>query len=198
MFFPFRPAFRSSTFVQAFLSGDVVDSVSRESGPLELANATIFVPTQRAGRALATEFGKALKTTAAILPRILPLGGLEEQEAEALFDSTLDIADLDELTAPAIDGVNRRLILTKMVLQWASALRHAVVSMDPTGAPEYDRSESLLVASSPASAYALAGELGALIDEFLIENVDWSRIDRLADGSLLRSILGRSPRNSCA
>ena len=106
-----------------------------------------------------------------------------------MFDSTLDIADLDELTTPAIDGVNRRLILTKMVLQWASALRYAVVSMDPTGAPEYDRSESLLVAPSPASAYALAGELGALIDEFLIENVDWSRIDRLADESL-RSILG--------
>ena len=174
------------TFVEAFLSGDVVDSVSRESGPLELANATIFVPTQRAGRALATEFGKALKTAAAILPRILPLGGLEEQEAEALFDSTLDIADLDELTTPAIDGVNRRLILTKMVLQWASALRYAVVSMDPTGAPEYDRSESLLVAPSPASAYALAGELGALIDEFLIENVDWSGIDRLADDSFDR------------
>lgn len=174
-----------ATFVDAFLNGDVVDSVSRASGPLDLAKATIFVPTQRAARALAVEFGKALKTPSALLPRILPLGGLEEQETEALFDSAFDVADFD-VAKPAIDEIDRRLILTAMVLQWASALRHAIVSIDPTGAPEYDKSENLLVATSPASAYALAGELGALIDEFAIENVDWTGIDRLADESFDR------------
>jgi ATP-dependent helicase/nuclease subunit B len=174
-----------ATFVDAFLNGDVVDSVSRASGPLDLASATIFVPTQRAGRALAVEFGKALKTPSALLPRILPLGGLDEQETQALFDSAFDISDFDVM-APAIDEINRRLVLSSMIIQWASALRYAIVSIDPTGAPEFDLTESLLVASSPASAYALAGELGALIDEFAIENVNWTGIDRLTDESFDR------------
>lgn len=169
-----------ATFVDAFLKSEIVPSISRSSGPLELARATIYVPTRRAGRALASEFGRALETPAALLPRILPLGGLEEQEAESLLDAAFDIADL-AIATPPIDEINRRLILTSLVLRWTRALRHAIVSIDPSGEPEYDSSESLLVATSPASAYALAGELCALIDEFAIENIDWRRIDHLAD-----------------
>jgi ATP-dependent helicase/nuclease subunit B len=171
------------TFVKALLNGDITPSISDASGPLELARATIYVPTQRAGRALASEFGRAIKTPSALLPRILPLGGLDEQETGTLFDSSSQVDDVDDALAPAIDDIDRRLILTQLVMEWARALRHAVVSVDRSGTPEFDRSEKFVVASSPASAYALAGELGALIDEFIIENVDWSRIDHLSDDS---------------
>src|SRR5208283_3078742 len=37
---------------------------------------------------------------------------------------------------------------------------------------EFDARESALVASTPAQAYALAGDLAALIDDMLIEKVD--------------------------
>jgi ATP-dependent helicase/nuclease subunit B len=174
-----------ATFVEAFLKGEIVPSISRACEPLELAKATIFVPTRRAGRALASEFGKALEAPAALLPRILPLGGLEEQEMESLFHAAFDGAD-SGVETPAIEEINRRLILSSLILRWMEALRHAIVSIDPSGVPEYDSNESMLVATSPTSAYALAGELCALIDEFTIENVDWRRIDTIADESFDR------------
>jgi ATP-dependent helicase/nuclease subunit B len=171
------------TFVAALLNGEITPSLSRGSAPLELAQTTIYVPTQRAGRALAAEFGRAIGAPSALLPRILPLGGLDEQETSALFDPRFDWDGAGEALAPAIDDLDRRLILTQLVVQWARALSHAVVSVDPLGTPEFDQSENFVVASSPASAFALAGELCVLIDEFIIENVDWSDIDRLTDDS---------------
>ena len=74
-----------STFVEALLAGEIVSNVSRASAPIDLARMTIYVPTQRAARALAAEFARAIKAPAALLPRILPLGSLEEQEDIALF-----------------------------------------------------------------------------------------------------------------
>jgi ATP-dependent helicase/nuclease subunit B len=167
-----------ATFVDAFLNGGVIASLSRDSAPLDIARTTLYVPTQRAGRALAAEFARAIDKPSALLPRILPLGGLDEQENVALFDAGFD---MDESTAPAIGEIERRLILAQLVTQWANALRHAIVSIDPTGAPVLDEREIMLVAASPANAYALAGELGALIDEFIIEAVDPRAIHRLTD-----------------
>ncbi|MBI3274853.1 MAG: double-strand break repair protein AddB, partial [Methylocystis sp.] len=172
-----------ATFVGALLDGEIVSGVARAGGPLELAKTTIYVPTRRSGRALAAEFAHAIDAPSALLPRILPLGGLEEQETAALFEAGADVSDVDDALPPAIEDIDRRLILAELVLRWARAVRHAIVSIDSTGQPELDARETLLIAASPASAYALAGDLGALIDEFIIENVDWSKLDRLTDGS---------------
>ena len=170
-----------STFVEALLAGEIVSSVSRASAPIDLARMTIYVPTQRAARALAAEFARAIKAPAALLPRILPLGSLEEQEDIALFSGYAE--EFDERFLPAIDEIERRLILARLILKWARALGHAIVSYDPDGAPVVDKRETMLVSPSPANACALAKELGALIDEFIIENVDPSAIDGLAGES---------------
>jgi ATP-dependent helicase/nuclease subunit B len=170
-----------STFVEALLDGEIVSGVSRASAPIDLARVTIYVPTQRAGRALAAEFARAIKAPSALLPRILPLGSLEEQEDIALFSDYAE--EFDEGFAPAIDEMERRLTLARLVLEWANALGHAIVSIGPDGAPVLDKRETMLVSPSPANACALAKELGALIDEFIIENVDPSSIDSLADES---------------
>ena len=167
------------TFVNSLLDGRIIAGVSRDSAPLELARITIYVPTQRAGRALAVEFARAIKKPAALLPRILPLGALDEQETAALFSDGADA--LDERLSPAIEEIDRRLILAQLVMRWADALVHAVVSIGPDGAPVLDRREVMLVSPSPSNACALAKELGALIDEFIIEDVDPSSIANLAD-----------------
>ncbi|CAN2534355.1 hypothetical+protein [Methylocapsa aurea] len=166
-------------FTSALLDGAIIPGLSRDSGPLALAATTIYVPTQRAARALATQFSTAIAAPAALLPRILPLGDLDEQEASALFHADLDAGD--EALAPAIEELDRRLILAELVLQWARALRHAIVSIDPTGAVEHDPREMLLIAPSPASAYALSGELARLVDEFAIETLDARALAGLAE-----------------
>ena len=40
--------------------------------------------------------------------------------------------------------------------------------------------EPALVATTPAQAYALAGDLAALIDDMIIEGVDWRKLETLA------------------
>ena len=45
-----------------------------------MADATIYVPTRRAARALAAELARATGRHSLLLPRILPLGALEETE----------------------------------------------------------------------------------------------------------------------
>ena len=74
------------TFVAALLEGRVVEGFSSRAGPLALAEATIYVPTRRAARALAGEFSRAINRSSVLLPRILPLGALEETETSLLFD----------------------------------------------------------------------------------------------------------------
>ncbi len=172
-----------ATFVESFLAGDIVAGVSRNSSPLVLARATIYVPTQRAGRALAAEFAQAFDVGATFLPRILPLGGLEESENAAFFSVE---ANFDPHGPPAIDELERRLLLAELVMTWAKSIGHAIVSMGPEGEPEFDKNEPFLVAASPAGAYALAAELAALIDEFRIENISPGDISKIVDDSFDR------------
>ena len=90
--------------------------------------------------------------------------------------------DLGEALGPpvAMGEIARRMQLAEMVLTWAKALRHAIVSVDAAGAHVFDPRESLLVAATPGDAWHLAGELAGLIDELIIEDVAWRRLDPLA------------------
>lgn len=163
------------TFVAALLDGRIVNGFSRALGPLEIADATIYVPTRRAARALADELASALDRPATLLPRILPLGGLDETETSLLFeDPGLEMP----LTQAATD-VWRRMQLAVLVQSWASALRHAIIFVGADGKPVTDHREACLVGTSAADAWYLAGELADLIDEMIIEDVSWERLDPL-------------------
>jgi ATP-dependent helicase/nuclease subunit B len=169
------------TFAAAFLEGRVVEGFSHARGPLALAEATIYVPTRRAARALTDEFSCALGGAATLLPRILPLGALEETETGLIFEEAVG----DDLGWPldppvAMGEIARRMQLAEMILIWAKALRHAIVSVDASGAHVFDPRESILVAATGADAWHLAGELAGLIDELIIEDVAWRRLDPLA------------------
>jgi ATP-dependent helicase/nuclease subunit B len=167
-----------ATFVDALLAGQILPALSRNTPPFDMARATIYVPTRRAGRALAAEFAKAVGKGATFLPRILPLGGLDEQETTAVFG---DIEDFDAAATPQIDELERRLLLAQLVHKWAISVERAILFADGDGNLVRHEEESFLVASSPSGAYALAAELGALIDECVIENVDAKAIRTVID-----------------
>src|SRR5471030_625819 len=68
--------------------------------PLALASATIYLPTRRACRLAQTIFLDVLNSDAAILPRIVPIGDVDEDElafAEAAIGTaagaTLDLTE---------------------------------------------------------------------------------------------------------
>jgi ATP-dependent helicase/nuclease subunit B len=167
------------TFAAALLEGRVIAGYSASLGPLALAEATIYVPTRRAARALADEFSRAINRPSILLPRILPLGALEETETSLLFDE----GALDRTYEPglpeAAGEIARRMQLADLILTWARALSHAIVSVDPQGKYEFDSHESFLVAATAADAWHLSGELANLIDELIIEDVAWERLDPL-------------------
>ena len=53
-----------------------------------------------------------------------------------------------------------------------------------------DGHEPALVATTPSQAYALAGDLAALIDDTIIEGVDWRKLETLAPGRSTICLLG--------
>ncbi len=173
------------TFVDAFLAGDVVPGApGAADDPLWLADARIFVPTQRSARALADAFRARSGTGSVVLPRILPLGALEATEPDFAFTDPSDERPGADLAAgaplpPAASPVWRRLRLAALIKRWAQAIGGALRTVDGTGTATVDDSEAFRVATSSADAFALAGALADLIDEFAIEDVAWRALDDL-------------------
>jgi ATP-dependent helicase/nuclease subunit B len=157
-----------ATFARALFNNEIVPGFSGASDPLALARATVYVPTQRSRAALAKALKDAIGKPAAILPRILPLGAMEATDA-AYFDESADDAAPD--LPRAVPDVERRLLLADLVLKWAEGVKHAIVSIDEHGRRTHDHNESLIVATTPADAWSLAGGLAGLIDELIIEDV---------------------------
>ncbi len=163
------------TFVAGLLNGEVV--AGAQAG-LDLADATIYVPTQRAAQALGETFLAHAGGPSAILPRILPLGALEATEAPLIFaepDPALSGLPLP----PAASQIWRRLQLAALILGWARSIEGALRRVDASGASIVDPGESFRVATSTVDAFALAGDLAGLIDEMRIEGVPWHELDAL-------------------
>src|ERR1700730_4774786 len=133
---PFLPA-----LAHAPLDGRLVPGYAPRHDPLTLADATVYLPNRRAARAFGFALLDALGQNGTLLPRVLPLGDIDE-EALALSEEV----DAEELP-PAIDPLRRRLVLAKLVLQWTRQLASATGSADP------------LIATTPAAAVARAQQL---------------------------------------
>jgi hypothetical protein len=72
---PFLP-----TLIGALLDGRLVDGFVPSRDPLALAGATLYLPTRRACRLARDRFLGVAKQSAAILPRIVAIGDLDEDE----------------------------------------------------------------------------------------------------------------------
>src|SRR6516165_6063747 len=101
---PFLP-----TLADALVSGRLTTLAAGD--PLALADATVFLPTRRAVRAFRDALTERLGGAAAILPRIRPIGDVDEEDH--LLDPSLDSAAEQLLLPPAIGGLARRLALTR-------------------------------------------------------------------------------------
>jgi ATP-dependent helicase/nuclease subunit B len=155
---PFLP-----TLIEALKNGRFGAAVSDD--PLALASATLYLPTRRACRLMRDAFLQAFD--AAILPRIIPIGDIDEDEIAFADAAAGDIA-ADALTLPeALGGLERRLLLTQLIRKWAQS-------------PElHGASGTPLVAQTAASACALADDLARLIDDMTMRGVSWDRLDEL-------------------
>jgi len=159
---PFLP-----TLIEALSSGKLGFTVpgAMIGDPLMLASATLYLPTRRACRLARDAFLE--KTDGAILPRIVAIGDIDEDEIAFAEAASGDLA-ADALALPeALGGMERRLLLTQLVTKWASS-------------PElHGASGSPLVAQTPAAACALADDLARLIDDMTTRGVSWDRLDDL-------------------
>ncbi len=171
---PFLP-----TLSRAILDGVLIDGFPGAGGPMALADATIYVPTQRAAQALGKALLSASGGQSLLLPRIAPLGAFEPDETATVFDP-----EGEELpraaVPPAVGPLTRRHALATLTRAWGKALRGAIRHVDADGRLIVDSAEPALVAATPAQAYALAGDLAALIDDIIIEGAPWTKLETLA------------------
>ncbi|SFL39196.1 DNA helicase/exodeoxyribonuclease V, subunit B [Bradyrhizobium sp. NFR13] len=159
------------TLITALIDGDLVEGFSARNAPEKLATVTLYLPTRRAGRMAQEIFLDVLGTDAVLLPRIVPLGDVDEEElafAQAAAPEALE--RLDE--PPALDGLQRRLLLAQLIAAWAKQL-----------APG-DSGQTPLVVGGPASTLALADDLARLMDDMATRKVDWSALDGLVPDAL--------------
>lgn len=166
---PFVP-----TLIRALIEGKLVPGFPAAHDPLALAPATLYLPTRRACRLMRDLFLDATSATAAILPRIVAIGDVDEDEvvfAQAATGAP-GAAALD-LPRP-LGGLERRMLLAQLVLKWAESIT-----------PD-EKGEAPLVASNPASALALADDLARLMDDMTTRGVAWERLDELVPESLDR------------
>ena len=129
--------------IAAFVDGRLIEDFEARAHPERLAEATLYLPTRRAGRLVREVFLHELNTQAVLLPRIVALGDIDEDElafAEEA-DSLGGKASLD--IPPQLGELERRLTLARLVAMWAKS---------PVSAP-------LVVGESPI----LAQRLGRLV-----------------------------------
>jgi len=128
--------------------------------PMRLARGTVLLPNNRAKRAIQDAFVRASEG-GLLLPRLVAVGDPELDEA--VFD-TVDDA---EPVPPAVDPLQRRMILARLIQAGGSPV-------------------------DAAEAVRLAGELAATLDQLLIEEVPPRRLRELELGPELSAHWERS------
>ena len=155
------------TVIAALIDGRLVAGFDARANPARLAQATLYLPTRRAGRMAREIFLDQLNADATVLPRIVALGDIDEDELAFAEESEQygGAAPLD--IPPKLGELDRRLTLARLVAAWAKS---------PVSAP--------LVVGGPASTLALAGDLARLMDDMVTRGVGWEALDGLVPDQL--------------
>ena len=108
------------TVIAALVDGELVEGFEARREPERLAQATLYLPTRRAGRLAREIFLDVLDVDAAILPRIVALGDIDEDELAFAEESDIGgAAPLD--IPPKLGELERRLALARLVAGWAKS-----------------------------------------------------------------------------
>jgi ATP-dependent helicase/nuclease subunit B len=149
---PFLP-----TLANALLDGVLIPGFAPRNDPLLLAGATIYLPTRRATRAFGDALLSALGAEATLLPRIVPLGEVDE---DAL--AFADVAGLPERPSP-LSTAARRLSLAKLIREYALLK---------------ERRGEASIATTLSAALQLADELARLFDDMAIAGLPFDALDQ--------------------
>ena len=156
------------TLIDALRKGQLVPGFPAGSDPLELARLTLYLPTRRACRLARDVFLDRLDGDAAILPRIVALGDLDEDEIAFAEAATAGLAEVALAMPPAFGALERRLTLAELISKWAATI-----------APD-----APLIANTPEAAVALADALARLMDDMITRQVPWKKFDTLVPDDL--------------
>ncbi|MQX37539.1 double-strand break repair protein AddB [Roseospira navarrensis] len=159
---PDRPHVYTIAPTRPFVDVLAAGVLDRHGGdPLRLADVTVLLPTRRACRMLREAFLRRGGGRALLLPRMVPLGDVDEDElalagAPALGEDLAGMADLP----PAIPDLRRRLLLARLI---------QARPLGPDGAPP-----------TPEMAARLARDLARLLDRVQTERLSFDGLAGLA------------------
>ncbi len=134
-------------------------------GP-DLTRFRILLPTRRACRELRDEFLALSKGKPLLLPRMNPLGDIDQEELDLLIAGTIE-GDAIDIIPPALSPLERQMMLTNLVQ-----------ATDPTMRGE--------------QALSLARALGRLMDQVYTEDLDLANLHSLVDVSGLSEHWGET------
>jgi len=103
------------TVIAALVDGRLIDGFAPRARPAELARGTLYLPIRRAGRMAREIFLDELKTDAVVLPRIVALGDIDEDELAFAEQAEPygGAAPLD--IPPKLGDLDRRLTLATLI-----------------------------------------------------------------------------------
>ena len=159
---PFLPV-----LVRALMEGRLISAFPGSDDPLALAQLTLYLPTRRAVNLARETFLGCIGRDAAILPRIVAIGDIDEDELIFAQAATGELAEAALTLPQTLDPLERKLLLAQLVVTWAS-------SRDLHGA-----AGTPLVANTPSAALLLADDLARLIDDMTTRGVGWDKLDEL-------------------
>ncbi len=158
------------TLIDALIAGKLLPGFPAGHDPLELARATLYLPTRRACDLARDVFLDSLDGNAAILPHIVPLGRIDEDEINFSQFARAEPADIE--LPETLGDFHRKITLAGLILNWTKSQ-----GMRTEGG-------AALVASSPAAAFKLADDLAHLMDDMATRQVSWDKLDGLVPEDL--------------
>ena len=125
--------------------------------PQDMSDSIILLPNRRLSTSLRTSFLRIAEGKSQLLPRMMPIGDIDEDAAELIAAGW----DADD-KPPIIDGLDRQLILSRLVRQFLVGTDLAVLS--------------------DAEVIALARALGQFLDQMQTAGCDPAQLDGLTEG----------------
>jgi ATP-dependent helicase/nuclease subunit B len=140
------------------LAAEILNGFPLEGAKPDLAALTILVPTRRAARELEIKLLGQSKQQALVLPSIVPIGDIDEEEIEERPEPGLP---------DAISSLGRQFLLVSLIDEWISENPQQLLAEE--------------IRNSPLQAQALAVSMGELVDGLETDEVPFERLSEVFD-----------------